>query len=908
MATRCCWVPTSTRVAVSHSTTDERRETRGAASVSAIFYPALSLTTHRVTDGAGTDFDPSGKAQGREGDRQSGERALAVNYTLTLYEKLCYISFCPSPCTDVQPLADHPPFPHSRGSTNTLVSAVECHIWPEGCHRPGKNLHRIAAAYRVRNWKTAGGFAAHVLLPRSRTCPHLCRLTRDVKCAPGKILTARIQERAKTGDLRVNTQASGIVRHDSHMRKCASDPVGNRTLFALAGGERPYRIVIAAPRNKWKFTSAREGITTTRIADRKELRVAERLVCSPLSKANRATVDAAGRRVFSGFSFPRPPFHCSTLTSITITGSHDLAVKNLSGNNGIHYSRRKPSSSPTSGCETYVRRPPEMKVSLREIERFALKAGLDILRDLNVPANGRPGFEPGIQWALNPQTVCREIGNSVTGTFITPPSGTIPTCENQGATPLGIEPDSPWWEASGLTTTPMAAPLVCTTRRNILQVELSRASEKAEVTIDESEIQNLEISLVQHFQIGTKIELDPGSELGSFDLGSGKMLVQPSIGRSKMMVSLSALGSQVRLMQRCCESRAFQFCSRCHRARRGEGGGGELKSLIQNVRRSREQKLCAHMARWPNWERWTPRPREHLSIDSFTGWFGAHLELPPYSFFLSVNCCHLEAHPKQRDHLLFVSLWREGRSEFIARLGARPDGVQSRTMENCLAGLTLHWFVAACDNEVTFPPIAGSRGDRAFRRVINKTSPLTPPPTILTYPDNRRHLTLLSVFAIHSLHPPSQAKHTQQPLPSLLTALRVERRLHRTLVATSGVGSRVVYCSDYSPPTSANWVRFMGFGTWESRRTMPPVGACYFGDFPSPLPPHPTLHSGAAPHFHLTAPLLGTSPSEDSSPVLSFTFVETWRTLPFDLLVFSGFSGPPCPITASGCAFDSTWV
>ncbi|KAJ8874128.1 hypothetical protein PR048_024970 [Dryococelus australis] len=33
-------------------------------------------------------------------------------------------------------------------------------------------------------------------------------------------------------------------------------------------------------------------------------------------------------------------------------------------------------------------------------------------------------------------------------------SGTIPTCENPGATPLGIEPGSPRWEASSLTTTP----------------------------------------------------------------------------------------------------------------------------------------------------------------------------------------------------------------------------------------------------------------------------------------------------------------------------------------------------------------------------------------------------------------------------------------------------------------------
>ncbi|KAJ8866178.1 hypothetical protein PR048_033702 [Dryococelus australis] len=48
---------------------------------------------------------------------------------------------------------------------------------------------------------------------------------------------------------------------------------------------------------------------------------------------------------------------------------------------------------------------------------------------------------------------------------------------------------------------------------------------------DESEIQHYKISWVQYFYIGTKIKLDPSSELGSFDLGSGKMLVEPGIRR-----------------------------------------------------------------------------------------------------------------------------------------------------------------------------------------------------------------------------------------------------------------------------------------------------------------------------------------------------------------------------------------
>ncbi|KAJ8878412.1 hypothetical protein PR048_018990 [Dryococelus australis] len=56
-----------------------------------------------------------------------------------------------------------------------------------------------------------------------------------------------------------------------------------------------------------------------------------------------------------------------------------------------------------------------------------------------------------------------------------------------------------------------------------------RDQEPSSTNIDESEIQNHEISLVQRFYIGTKIKLGPGSELRSFDSGSGKMLVHPGI-------------------------------------------------------------------------------------------------------------------------------------------------------------------------------------------------------------------------------------------------------------------------------------------------------------------------------------------------------------------------------------------
>ncbi|KAJ8891811.1 hypothetical protein PR048_004365 [Dryococelus australis] len=46
-------------------------------------------------------------------------------------------------------------------------------------------------------------------------------------------------------------------------------------------------------------------------------------------------------------------------------------------------------------------------------------------------------------------------------------------------------------------------------------------------------IRNHEMSLVRHFYIGTKIKLDPGSELGSLDLRPGKTLVQPGISEAR---------------------------------------------------------------------------------------------------------------------------------------------------------------------------------------------------------------------------------------------------------------------------------------------------------------------------------------------------------------------------------------
>ncbi|KAJ8871466.1 hypothetical protein PR048_027783 [Dryococelus australis] len=88
--------------------------------------------------------------------------------------------------------------------------------------------------------------------------------------------------------------------------------------------------------------------------------------------------------------------------------------------------------------------------------------------------------------------------------------------------------------------------------------------------IDESEIQNHEISLAQHFYIGTKIKLDPGSELGSFDLRSGKMLVQPGIRRGCSAdegEERSQLSKSLRVRGRVCIALAVARLWRLHRER-----------------------------------------------------------------------------------------------------------------------------------------------------------------------------------------------------------------------------------------------------------------------------------------------------------------------------------------------------
>ncbi|KAJ8877529.1 hypothetical protein PR048_021984 [Dryococelus australis] len=128
----------------------------------------------------------------------------------------------------------------------------------------------------------------------------------------------------------------------------------------------------------------------------------------------------------------------------------------------------------------------------------------------------------------------------------------------------------------------------------------------AAIVIDESKIQIHKISLVQHFYIGTRIKLDPGSELGSFYLGSGKMLVQPGI-RSVLcscggnhgpacLDFFCAFESEERKMCKGYTARRYKcaiasthralnwravFLVLLRRGKRGEGGGAKARSARQ---------------------------------------------------------------------------------------------------------------------------------------------------------------------------------------------------------------------------------------------------------------------------------------------------------------------------------------
>ncbi|KAJ8869059.1 hypothetical protein PR048_030620 [Dryococelus australis] len=72
------------------------------------------------------------------------------------------------------------------------------------------------------------------------------KITPDIKCYQGRerqrsrlpYWAHSAQRRNVTGDPRENRPSNGIDSHDSHMLKSGGDPAGNRTRFAMVGGEQ----------------------------------------------------------------------------------------------------------------------------------------------------------------------------------------------------------------------------------------------------------------------------------------------------------------------------------------------------------------------------------------------------------------------------------------------------------------------------------------------------------------------------------------------------------------------------------------------------------------------------------------------------------------------------------------------
>ncbi|KAJ8871794.1 hypothetical protein PR048_028134 [Dryococelus australis] len=109
-----------------------------------------------------------------------------------------------------------------------------------------------------------------IISPYQRTClsqsssirPNIVSGGMLRSCEPVRVIEVSMERRwnesaGKTGDPRENPLTSGIIRHDSHMRKSGSGPAGDLTGFTLVGGEQAIRSVTAAPallKNKTNFT------------------------------------------------------------------------------------------------------------------------------------------------------------------------------------------------------------------------------------------------------------------------------------------------------------------------------------------------------------------------------------------------------------------------------------------------------------------------------------------------------------------------------------------------------------------------------------------------------------------------------------------------------------------------------
>ncbi|KAJ8891090.1 hypothetical protein PR048_010600 [Dryococelus australis] len=140
-----------------------------------------------------------------------------------------------------------------------------------------------------------------------------------------------------TGDPRENPLTSAIVRHDSHLRKSGRDPAGDRTRFALVGGEQSNRSATEAPRpegvlEESSLLSLYTSIPSVRLlaSHQGEAGSIPGRVTPEFSLKGTVTDYAAGRRYFLGDLPFSPPLHSGAAPfspHFTLIGSQDVVVK-----------------------------------------------------------------------------------------------------------------------------------------------------------------------------------------------------------------------------------------------------------------------------------------------------------------------------------------------------------------------------------------------------------------------------------------------------------------------------------------------------------------------------------------------------------------------------------------------------
>ncbi|KAJ8871863.1 hypothetical protein PR048_028203 [Dryococelus australis] len=122
--------------------------------------------------------------------------------------------------------------------------------------------------------------------------------------------SAGMKGRGKKGDPREIPPTSGIVQHDSHVRKYGNDPAGDRASILQPACDSRWT-------NYIDFFSYHEGAA-----------VAKRLDCSPPTKANRVQYPTGSLPDFQKWeSFP-PPFHPGLLKTTLLRAAPNLSTLN----------------------------------------------------------------------------------------------------------------------------------------------------------------------------------------------------------------------------------------------------------------------------------------------------------------------------------------------------------------------------------------------------------------------------------------------------------------------------------------------------------------------------------------------------------------------------------------------------